>query len=134
MAYKNSEITPIIEDGLLASRRNAVPKTIPVSVNTTNADGGTLLPIGMVLVLVTDEADPDAGLYREFNDAAVNGQQLEGDAMVLAHRLDLTQAGDRDSMAASAYITAQLKRSKVIVPATFDWANVPRLILWPRQA
>lgn len=134
MNTKNSEITPTIEDGLLASDKGYVPKTIPVSTNARGLDGEELLPIGLVVCLVTDDQDADFGLYKEFTDAAKTaGTMEEKDALVLAHRVDTTDDAGQDSIPATACLNAQLDRDKVIVDDDFDWSAVQRLVLWPRE-
>lgn len=138
MGPYEGEVTQLKDNGLLASRKNAIEKTIPVAASA-RFDGATTLPKGMVLVLVTDTADPDYGLYKEFDDTGTspptNGQADESTAVVLQHEVDVTSLAQGETKTkATAYIEGVFKKDKVqlIAGATFDWSKQQNLTLWPQ--
>lgn len=133
MGHTEGEITPLLGAGLLAATGSEIPKTVLLSANALNADGGTYFDRGTVLVLVTQAAHADFGLYREFDPAATGTGMDDGStAVILQHPVDVADAID-GKQHCSAYITGVFDREKVIVDAAFDESVVPRLILWPAQ-
>lgn len=138
MGPNNGEVVGLEDNGLLASRGSEIPKTIPIAASA-RWDGGTDLPKGMVLVLVTDTADQDYGLYKEFkNDGTsppTNGQADESTAVVLQHDVDITDVAEGESKKhAAAYLEGVFKRDKVKVDSasTFDYSKQQNITLWPQ--
>lgn len=139
MGPNEGEVVALADNGLLAFRGDEVLKDIPVAASA-RWDSDTYLPKGMVLVLVTDTADPDYGLYKEFkNDGAsppTNGQADESTAVVLQHDLDVADVNvGENKMKAAAYLAGTFKRDKVKVASasTFDYSKQQNLTLYPQQ-
>jgi hypothetical protein len=138
MGPYEGEVTQLKDNGLLASRKNAIERTIPVAI-TARIDGGTLLPKGTVLAKVTDDLDADYGLYKEYDNSAgssfANGQEDPDTAVVLKQPINVDEgAAGETKVIAAAYIEAVLKPDKVVLAtdATMDWAAHATLSIWPQ--
>lgn len=120
--FQDGDITPEVADGLLRSTRAYEP--VSVTIDGTAADSGntptTTLRKGLVLskVTATDK-------YKQFDDGAADGTQLEAEAVVLAYDVDLAAGED---VIAQVYYSATLDEDLIILNgATFVEANCQRL-------
>jgi homoserine acetyltransferase len=136
MGPYEGEVTQLADNGLLASRKNVIPKTVPIAASA-RLDGETLLPKGMVMALVTDDQDADYGLYKEFDNsgALANGQEQEDNIVVLQHDVNVVELAIGETKTkATGLIEAVLKPDKIKMTAgaSVDWAAHPSLSIWPK--
>ncbi len=120
--YQNAELQPGKPGHILFTTSGMVTKTITIDPTARDAGsplGDTFLREGLILVPITA-----TGLYKHFNDAAIDGTQLPNDAVVLKQMIQI----GTERVVAAAYSAGNFKANMLYVAGVFDWSAVQRLV------
>lgn len=117
----------IDNDVLASSVPPPVKKDVTVEAAAVDTDSGSVLEPGLVLVPLTSGGN--AGKYTNFDSGGTDGEEVGTEAVVLAHRIDVSDGNDAP---ATVFVEAVVKRDKVRAHSGFSWSDQPNLTRWPQ--
>lgn len=123
--YKDQALGMNEPDEILFLSSGQSTKTITIDPTARDANspaGSTYLRQGLILVPITA-----TGLYKEYDDTALDGTELPEKAVVLKQMIHIGE----NPVPCAAWVAGHFKSDRLIVAGTFDWSAVQRIVRHP---